>query len=242
MQILKNSEIELKFLMGLPVHIEGIGNFHSPLLTNVVDMTEELYNMSISTLFFDKKQLENQDGLDEYSNFEVLSSIIIGDVAFRTLFFYGLMLHLDTEPSIHQDGIIYFGEFCDDSILTEEKFDYIKKLVRIANNLSETKKEDEYDFGNDVAKKFYDKIRKKRELAAKVKKPKINLHSIISAIGWKSQSFEFISKLNIYQLYDGYRRLGFIDECNYTMNGIYTGNIDSSKIKLVDLNWANIIQ
>jgi hypothetical protein len=26
------------------------------------------------------------------------------------------------------------------------------------------------------------------------------------------------------------------------MTGIYTGNIDGSKIKLADINWANIIE
>jgi hypothetical protein len=139
-------------------------------------------------------------------------------------------------------GIVYFGEFSEDSILTEEKFEYIKRLVRIANNVPEKTEEEEYKAGNERARKFLEKIKKQKEEINKLKKQKINLHSIISAVGWKAQSFDFISKLNIYQLYDGFYRLGYIDNYNYTMTGIYTGNIDGSKIKLPDINWANIIE
>jgi hypothetical protein len=241
MQIINDNDIRLKFLLGLPVHIDGIGAFHSPSLSEVVDLTEGLYNMSLSAIMFDKKQLTEQDGLEEYSNFQILLSIIDQDSLFREYFFYGLNLHLSATPHILENGLIYFDELSEDSILTEEKFEYIKKLVKIANNVQEQKSQEEkYDFADERAKKLYEKIKKNRE---NVKIPqKVNLHSIISAVGWKAQSFDFLNNLNIYQLYDGYYRLGYIDAYENTMTGIYTGNIDGSKIKLADINWANIIE
>jgi hypothetical protein len=243
MQIINDNDIRLKFLLGLPVHIDGIGAFHSPSLSEVVDLTEGLYNMSLSAIMFDKKQLTEQDGLEEYSNFQILLSIIDQDSLFREYFFYGLNLHLSTTPHILENGLIYFDELSEDSILTEEKFEYIKKLVKIANNVQEQKSQDEeYKAGNERARKFLEKLKKQREEINKVKKQKINLHSIISAVGWKAQSFDFLNNLNIYQLYDGYYRLGYIDAYENTMTGIYTGNIDGSKIKLADINWANIIE
>jgi hypothetical protein len=242
MGVLNDNAIHLKFLLGLPVYIEGIGNFYAPSLTEIVDLTEENYNMAVSSLLFDKSQLENNEELNEYSNFQVLLSILQADESFQGFFFYGLNLHLDNPPILHPEGIIYFGELSKESILTEDKFDYIKRLVRIANNIPEKKAEEEYKAGNERAKKFIEKMKKQREEISKVKKQKINLHSMISAVGWKAESFDFISKLNIYQLYDGFYRLEVIDNYNYTMTGIYTGNIDGSKIKLADVNWANIIK
>jgi hypothetical protein len=242
MQIINDNDIRLKFLLGLPVHIDGIGNFHSPSLNEVVDLTEGLYNMAISAILFDKKNLTEQEGLDEFSNFQILLSVINQDDAFREFFFYGLSLHLDTIPCLHESGLVYFDELTEESVLTEEKFDYIKRLVKIANNIPEKVEEEEYKVGNERAKKFLEKLKKQREEITKVKKQKINLHSIISAVGWKAQSFDFLSNLNIYQLYDGYYRLGYIDAYENTMTGIYTGNIDGSKIKLADINWANIIE
>jgi hypothetical protein len=77
---------------------------------------------------------------------------------------------------------------------------------------------------------------------AKKKDEKINLHSIISAVAWRTVGFNEVLKLTIYQLYDGFYRLGLIDNYHYTFTGIYTGNIDGSKIKLPDINWANTIK
>ena len=111
----------------------------------------------------------------------------------------------------------------------------------IANNIS-MDEEDEYIAGNERARKFIEQQKKKKAMLAKHKKQTINLRSIISGVGWKAQSFEFISKLNIYQLYDGYGRLGVIDNYHYTMSGLYAGTVDSKSIKLPELNWANIIQ
>jgi hypothetical protein len=241
MNILNDDDIKLKFLLELPVHIDGIGNLKAPYLTDIVDLTEGIYSMAISSVLFDKKNVE-QEGLDEYTNFQILLSIINQDAAYRELFFYALKLHFHTVPRLHPEGFIYFGELNEDSFLTEEKFDYIKKLVMIANHIPEKSEEDEYTLGNDRARKFMEKLKKQRAEVEKVKKQKINLHSIISAVGWKSQSFDFISKLNIYQLYEGYNRLRFIDNYEYTMQGIYGGNIDGSKIKLADIDWANIIK
>jgi hypothetical protein len=245
MKILNDNSIHLKFLMDLSVNIEGIGNLHSPYLTEIADITEECYNQSISTFLFDKKNLENQSQFAEYSNFQVLLLAIYQDSSFREFFFNGLKLHLDSVPSLHPEGFVYFGELSEESVLTEEKFNYLKKLVSIANNISEkTEEEKSYDFATDEAKSFWEKLKRKRELAAKntKKEEKINLHSIISAVGWKAESFTFINKLNIYQLYNGFSRLRVIDNYKYNMTGIYTGSIDSSKIKMPDIDWANIIK
>lgn len=239
MKILNDDDVQLKYLLGLPVHIEGIGNLKAPILTDIVALTEGIYNMSISSVMFDKNNLE-QDGIEEYTNFQILLSIINQDASFKEVFFNALILHFDTIPILHPEGVIYFGELSEDSILTEEKFEYIKKLIKIANHIPEKTEEEQYDFADERARKLFEKIKKNRQ-NAKVPQ-KINLHSIISAVGWKSQSFEFISKLNIYQLYEGYNRLRFIDNYNQTMTGIYTGNIDGSKIKLADIDWANIIK
>jgi hypothetical protein len=241
MKILSDNAIHSKFLLNLPVHVEGIGNFHAPMLTDIVDLTEEYFNMALSTIFFDKSKLEDES-LEQYSNFQLLFAAINQDDFYRELFFYGLNMHLDSPPLLHPTGFIYFDELTDESVLTEEKFDYIKRLVRIANNIPEKTQEEEYKAGNERARKFLEKLKKQREEIQKVKKQKINLHSMISAVGWKAQSFDFISKLNIYQLYDGYYRLGVIDNYNHTMTGIYSGNIDGSKIKLDDINWSNIIK
>lgn len=246
MDIQKNSDIHLKLLLGLPIQIQGIGNFSAPSLTAIANLTEDVYNSALSSILFDKNNLEDSSQFQNYTNFEILSSAIYQDSSFREFFFHGLNLHMDSLPQLHDQGFVYFDELSEDSILTEEKFIYLKKLVKIANNLSESNQEEEkkYDFGTEEAKSFWEKLRQKRALAARAskKEEKINLHSIISAVGWKTDSFDSMHKLNIYQLYNGFSRLRIIDNYSYTMTGIYSGSIDGSNIKLPDIDWANIIK
>lgn len=237
---LNDEEIHLKFLLNLSVHIDGIGDFHAPLIKEIVNTTELKYNHSLSALLLDKKNI-SQENIEQYTNYQVVSSAIYHDSSFRELFFCGLNLHLNKEPIMHEQGFLYFDELSEDSILTEEKFGYMRKLVTIANNIS-IDEEDEYDPGNELARKFIEKQKKKKANLTKYQKQTVNLRSIISGVGWKAQSFELISKLNIYQLYDGYGRLGVIDNYHYTMSGLYAGTVDSKSIKLPEINWANIIQ
>ncbi|AZV43725.1 hypothetical protein BAOM_3116 [Peribacillus asahii] len=242
MKILNENDIHLKFLLGLSIPVDGIGELKSPLLKDIVDLTEESYNMALSSIFFDRKNLDvDPEQVKDLSDFEILSSIIYHDGSFRDVFFDALELHFGKTPRLHEQGFVYFDEASEETVLTDERFGYMKKLIRIANNLAEEEKEeDEIIAGNERARQFMEEQKKRKALLAKLKKPKINLHSIISAVGWKSKSFDFINQLNIYQLYNGYSRFQLFDNYHYTMNGIYAGTIDTSKLKLEDINWANI--
>lgn len=246
MTYLSDDDIHLKFLLGLPVHIYGIGDFNAPLLIDVVNATESIYNQAISTILLTKDKLKNTDDLENYSELDIVSTFALHDGSFRELFFYGLKLHLNESPTIHEKGFMYFGELSDSSILTYEKFMFIRRLIRIANNIQEAqKKEDEFIPGNEQARKFMEELKRNEELLAQAKrkdsKP-INLHSLISSVGWKAKNFNFINQLNIYQLYNGYFRLSTIDNYHYTMTGLYSGTIDSKSVKLPEINWANIIK
>lgn len=243
MEVLQQGDIHLKFLLNLPVHVEGIGDFFVPSLKEIVELTENKYNFALSSVLFDKSRLEiSPEEIEHLTEFQVLNSIVYHDASFREAFFCALNLHFNKQPIIDEEiGCIYFDELSEETILTDEKFNYIKTLVKTANNLQDNE-EDEIVAGNDRAREFMEEQKRKKALLAKLKKPKINLHSIISAVGWKTKSFDFISKLNVYQLYDGYGRFQLIDNYHYTMNGIYGGTVDGKKIKLEDINWANIFK
>lgn len=245
MKLLNINDIHLKFLLDLKVPISGIGEFRAPLLKDIVDVTEQQYNSALSSLLFERKYLNaDPEAIKEFTDTQLLAGIIYQDTSYRELFFCACQMHLGKTPSISDDGDIYFDELTNENILTDEKFNYVKHLVKIANNIQEKQEEeDEIIPGNEQARKFMEELKKSQELLNKAKKKDpINLHSLISAVGWKTKSFDFINQLNIYQLYDGYYRLGTIDNYHYTMTGISSGTIDGSKVKMPELNWANIIK
>ncbi|MNF66697.1 hypothetical protein D3C84_484940 [compost metagenome] len=237
---LTDDDIKLKLLANEPIEIYGIGNLQLPSTRQVISMNESLHNTYLSYLLFSKENLsETSEEMDKLSDFEILVSFLYHDASFREVFFNALELIFGEKPN-YEEGIIFFGLPSEESLFTEEKWDFVKKVLKIGNFI-EDKKEEEIIPGNERARKFMEKLKRQKEQAPKVKS-KQNLHSMISAISWKTVGINNVLDLTIYQLYDAFMRLENIDNYHYTLTGIYTGNIDSKGIKLSDINWANIIK
>lgn len=242
---MNDNDIQLKLLANVPIDMDGVGQFQLPTIKEIIQMGESKHNKYLSMILFSKDYFNFPgEDLNEYSDMEVLATSIFYDVSFRELVANSFKLFLGKDMKVTEDRIIYFDELSEDSILTEEKWMMIKKVARMGNFIQEKNEDlDAYKAGNERASKFIEKLKQKKALAAKAKKQdKINLHSIISAVAWRTTGISNLLNLTIYQLYDAYFRLGLIDNYHYTFTGIYTGNIDSSKIKLPDINWANVIK
>lgn len=243
---MNDNDLHLKLLAGQSINIDGIGELKPLTLNEIIKIGEsEYYNLLYNTFLFDKNNLvEKNEAINNASNFEILISFVVFNNSFRELFFYAFNLFFDKTPKLFNEDFIYVDKVDETgkTVFTEEKFEEIKRILKIANFIQDEEKE-EYVAGNDRAKKFMDLLKKKKEQYANVKKTKINLHSIISAVRWKPSGLnKDIFELTIYELYDAYRRLENIDYYNFTLTGIYTGNVDAKKINLSDINWANILK
>lgn len=240
MIFLSDEDLKLKLLAGLPIPIGNLGELRPLKLIEIIKMTETKYNTYLSALLLNKNQLDVRDdvNLDEYTNFQVLISVLVYDVAFRNVFIEALQMFFNVEVGfIEEYGIVYFGDLSEERVLTEEFFDYIQKVLKIANFIKD--EEPDYVPGNERARKFIEKLKKKK--AKLPKKQKISLHSLISALGWK-KDIDRVLNLTVYQLYDGYQRLEYMDNYYYTLTGIYSGTINAKDINLSNINWANIIK
>lgn len=239
---MNDNDLHLKLLANVPIDIDGIGQFQLPTIREIISMGESKYQQYLSMILFSKDYV-NADNLDDYSDYEVLATSIFYDPVFHELVSNSFRLFLGKEIRVEQIDD-KFTLFFDDSVLTEENWEFIKTATRIGNFIEEKKKEEEYIAGNERARQFMEEQKKRKELLAKVKKNKeqVNLHSILSAVAWRTTGVTDLLNLTIYQLYNGYFRLGLIDNYNHITTGIYTGNVDGSKIKLPDINWANIIK
>lgn len=234
------NDIHLKLLANLPVEIEGLGEITFPNIKEIIRMGENTYSTYISSLLFNKSHLQNTEGLEEYSDYQLLCSFIEQNDSFRGSFFNALRLFFSKEPSKYMNlGLVYLGDLNDERLLSEESLIQLQKVIKIANFISD-EQEEEYIPGNERARKFMEKLKKKK--AQVQKKPKQNLHSIMSAVAWETVGISEVVNLTIYQLYDAYRRLESFNNYHYTLTGIYTGNIDGKKINLPDINWANILK
>jgi len=238
---LTEDDIRLKLLANVPIEVNGIGYLSLPSLRQIISMNESLHSTYLSYLLFSKNNIDGHtEELNSLTDFQILSSFVYHEDSFRKSFFNALEMIFGEKPNC-DEGVVYFGELRDESVFTEEKWDFVKKIVKIGNFV-EDKKEEEYKAGNEKARKLIEEIRKKKAKRANKEIAKQNLHSLISAISWKTVGIATILDLTVYQLYDAYMRLENINQYEFTLTGIYTGNIDGSKIQLPDINWANIIK
>lgn len=242
-----DNDIHLKLLANLPIHIEGIGNFQLPTLRQVIQLGEEQHNYFISALLFSKESLSNTEDeiINKMSDYELFSSLIAHEETFQYSALGAFSIFMDQQPNLFENGSVYFGEeIADNAFLDEDKWRLIQKVVRLGNFIPEKKLEEEYKAGNERAKKFMEKLKRNKAEVEKLKKKNetINLHSMISAVGWRLTDIDRVLDKTIYQLHDAYYRLMKIDDYKFINTGIYSGSVDGSKIKLPDYFWANVIK
>lgn len=234
-----DESIGLKLLLGQPVSINGV-NIYSPVLNEIVTVGYDTYNYGLSSLLFDKSLFVDLREIKE-SNFNLMIHFFVKDESFRKSVEIGSKLIFKEEIKaeiINNNPCFVLGGYIIDHNSLEE----VQRLIKIANRIPDKKPEDEFNPGNSKAREIMEKILKDRAKRPP-KKPTANLHSIISGLAWKSNNLNLldIGKLTIYQIYDGFYRMENIDHYNGILTGIYTGNIDSSKIKLQESAWTKIL-
>lgn len=236
LRFLTEEEIKLKLLLNVPIDIGNGCLFKSPKIVDIISMTESDYNKCLSAILFDKSSLGASD-LDDVSNFEVLMSILYSNEEFRNYFLDGIKLHIDDIPLISEEGLFFIG---DSLIVNEEIFNYIVKLVKIANNIVIEKKE-ELDFANERARKFMEEQAKRKALVDSYKKKKVTLYSMLSGIGWITSTFKDLGELTIYQIYEANSRIHKIESIKNINRGISAGVYDGSKLKDEELDFTSVI-
>lgn len=237
---MNEKDLELKLLTGVPIYIDSVGYLNPPKLEEVIQIGESVYNQIVAHLLIDKSNIESLTS--EATNFQAALVLYHYNDMFRKLFSYGIELYFKEKLNYSEDGFFYFGSISDNRIIDQEAFDVIQRCVIAANKIK-IKQEEEFNPANEQAKRIIDMILKGRKEKPKSKET-VDLHSMISGLAWKSNNLSIldITKLTIYQLYDGLNRLDNIEHYQNIMTGIYSGTVDSKKINFNDIHWRKIIE
>lgn len=240
--------LELKLLGGYQIETD-VGNIIQPKIKDIIEIEESQYNQYLGLLLYDTDLLDvnkkycNTLGIDKITTFDFLLLQSITNDDFKNIitnalqFFFKKPIHL-----LNEYGFFYIGELANQKFITSQNYEYLKKVLIKMNYLKDMEDEEELQFANEMAREWYLNIKKAEQNQPKPK-PQVNLHSIISAMMWRTnKSIDEILNMTVYQLYDGYYRLFLIDDCIGTKQGIYQGTVDKDKIKPSDLNWAKIIK
>lgn len=240
--------IELNLLAGDSIQTD-IALMHQPKIRDVINISEDIYNQYIGILLYDTDLLEipqndlKQLKLDKISTFDFLYFQSIANIEFRRLvkkaleFFFKDKIYL-----LDNYRIFLVGDIQKQQVINRDNYNIIRQMLIKMNYLKDMEEEETLEFANEMAREWYLNI-KKDELKRPKSKPQVNLHSIISAMMWRTnKSVDEILNMTVYQLYDGYYRLFLIDDCLSIKQGIYQGTVDGEKVKPNELNWAKIIK
>lgn len=240
--------IELKLLGGYPIETD-VGNMYQPKVKDIIEIDESQYNHYLGLLLYDTDLLETKEdilksmGIDKITTFKFLVLQSIASEDFKNIILNALQFFFKQPVYLLGEyGIFYVGDVASQQFITTNNYDYIKKVLIKMNYLRNMEEEEELQFANEMAREWYLNIKKAEQNQPKPK-PQVNLHSIISAMMWRTnKSIDEILNMTVYQLYDGYHRLFLIDDSLSMKQGIYQGTVDRDKVKPSDLNWAKIIK
>lgn len=117
----------------------------------------------------------------------------------------------------------------------------IQKLIIDTIKTMHMIKKEERIFGNKETKDYEIKRERIRQNRLKNKPFESNLISSVSSLvnssGFK-YDYQSVWDLPIYQFNDALSRINHIRYCDNVLTGIYTGNIDGTKINNENINWA----
>jgi len=239
----------LQLLRGESIQITPQIIMNHPTLQEIIDYGEENYNNAIN--LFCMKPYDLMVELDDLG------------IDFRTLSDFDLFVQLLGTP-IYKDAIKFWIGQCEfkaytntengELVLFDEMLDlkidrYIygnmAEYVRQLHFISDKR---EFNVENDIAVQFLieeERGKRKRQSKKPKKEFESQLSNTISFFCWNNNSgysLRNVWDLKVYQFYDGIQRLHKTDHYKNTMLGVYTGNVDGSKIDMESINWAGKIK
>jgi hypothetical protein len=235
--------VEMRLLHGRYIDIDKICKVYPLTLREIDIIGFDKYNEYISALCVSSEDIKELYGMqEEVTTFQfiILNCKFSKTEEYKSFIINALQCFLREPIHFNELGFFYLREFDDGRFINEDVFEQIQEVIMKQNMVY--KKKEEYNPGNERAKKFIEALKKKKK-----NKPKIpqdyDILSIVSGLAWKSPNINILNvwELTIYQLYDGYYRLELINNYDNTMHGLYAGTVDKDSVDLKKLSWIKKI-
>lgn len=233
---------------------------HNPTLKEIFELGEKEYFQTLQTFTirpYDAMVFLYDIGLnhEDVDEFEFFAQHLVG--------FFQMLEKNKSEGEEITNGLkLLFGDLdFSDFILTRnvdnehlclynEKLDFVfdklvyKRLLSYLRRINCMPEDVEYkSIGNKITRKFIiEKMRKKMKKDSN-KEFESQLSNIVSSLvnydGFK-YDYQSVFNLHISQFWDAFMRINKIMDYNFTMQGVYAGNVDYSKITDKEsLNWIS---
>lgn len=142
----------------------------------------------------------------------------------------------DAQIHIHnQDGSI--------GVLNAENYRRFCRILAKVYDVYLYDIEEDLNFFNETVRDHWRLYEYRRRKGLQNETSTSNFAAVMSGVINKGKVYNYstIAELTMYQLYDSFYRLNLIDSTDDIRRIRYSGNVDTTKIKLPDSHWADII-
>jgi hypothetical protein len=211
--------IEPELLFGLPIKYKEL-TIYPYTIKDVIQFGLQDYNQIVGILSLEKEEIEDKFSIYDINVYELVIIIFYNDNIFRDKLLRFFSKLLNTTIYFHADN--YF--ITEDFIKIEESDFYNIINILLQQNMISRKK---YQIKSKKEKEYLELVKKAKE---KYKKFLDNdndtfLLDIISSVCAKHPSLNLfnIEYLTLYQLYNQFRRLSYIDEYSINIQSMLAG-------------------
>lgn len=218
---------------------------HPPMLKEIAFIGEENFYLGCELLNFSKDNLKEQDkiGLENRSDFDILMSVVEQNQVSRTCLLSILTLIFPTYRIDIGGGVIVLMDDNGVQYIRAEHFEPLKQLIREIFCLNRKDAAgDDYNPGNEAARKMAERFRKARQKKAEMRgedSGKINIlsrYASILSVGL-GMNINDIMEMTVYQLFDTFERFELKTSFDYYVQAKMAGAKDLEEVD----NWMKDI-
>lgn len=235
-------DLNLRLLSGEPIEIESVGFLYPLTLKQISKMGLTNYYKFLNALCFRLEDLdldvtkENND----ISQYEIIVSNSMRNSSYRDFILMSLALFFNENVYFYCDDILaffYIGSLTEGRIIDKLKYEKIKHILELQNNIKDNEKEENSNPDDDRVKEALEKLKKAKEKVNKAKRNNnedyLTLSDLVSILSANGNNLNIINvwDLNMYQFNNQFTRMQMIEEYDINIRSILAG-ADKKDIEL----------
>lgn len=233
--------------MGLDIDVHGIRILNHKLGTIFKDIGLTKYLQMSNLATRSPKDFLNKEYISEFKDITMFDIFCMSE-ELNKVFMQFLNLFTGYEWNyVATEAFVEFDTMNENGIrvhINRENFNDVIEVVKVMYCLDKSKRESERDDIDDDMAVLLKEFEEEEDKVKRSKCGNITIVSIIDGVASKHPSLNLISVwgYTMYQIIHTYYKLNQIDNERSITSAMYAGTIDSKKIELDKMHWANELE
>jgi hypothetical protein len=230
-------DLNLKLLKGNPIKINNVGIIYPVKISDIVDITIEMYNQHLNILCIESEDIKKLFNFEDMKTYEFIYLNCVQSDEYKNVVIEALSFFFKEKKIDFKELYgFYLGDIKENRLIGLENFEEIKYIIKKLNCLVSEEEEDKYNPVNDRAKRILEKLKKDKEIREKIKQnsesDSLNLFDLISILAAYGNNINIINvwDLTIFQFNNQFNRMKILKEYEVNIQ-ILMNTTEPNKVK-----------